>query len=178
VNISVCMYVGTDSDYFIIAFPLCFLYQQISLWFLCLKQRFIYYGQLHVSANICICEIWQAERIFCVKFTFIFNVLYNCLLKVQIEAEVCSQDKINIPLFRLKIVTLTVADGATQIRFSTILTRFSVSFPRFYTKCSVTTQSRICTLHVSRNPTKINSKTFAYIKHSRWNKILCHNVAL
>ena len=62
-----CVDLRADSDYFMIVIPFYFLYQQISLWILCLMQLFIYYGQLHVSANICICEFWQTKLIFYVK---------------------------------------------------------------------------------------------------------------
>jgi len=40
-----------------IAIQLYFLYQEIIFRIHNLTQLHIYYGQLHVSANICICEI-------------------------------------------------------------------------------------------------------------------------
>ena len=56
-----------------IAIQLYFLYQEIIFRIHNLTQLHIYYGQLHVSANICICQIWQTNLHYTLTFTFIFK---------------------------------------------------------------------------------------------------------
>ena len=69
--------------------------------------------------------------ILCKPLYLFLKVLYNCLMKVLTEAETCNQAIINIPFFRLKILTLTVEEGATEYSFNTVLNqvlRFITSF--------------------------------------------------
>ena len=53
----ICVDLRTNSDYSMIVITLYYLYQQISIPIISLTQEYIYYVQLHVSANICNCEI-------------------------------------------------------------------------------------------------------------------------
>jgi hypothetical protein len=97
-----CVELRTNSDYFMIAITLYFRYQQIELWIFGITHRYNYYGQLHGSANNCICEIWQKNRIFYASLYFIFKLSYICLLQVQTEVEKCIQAIINTQLCQIE----------------------------------------------------------------------------